>query len=110
ATMADRASVDAAGTHELKQVLSRGTEQIRDVTGLIAGIAGQTNLLARHATIAAARAGEAGRGLAPVAGEVQALARPTADARDTRAGQPAPRPGDPWRPPSRPPLRFGASG
>ena len=57
--------------------LSTSVTEIGEVAGLIAEIAGRTNLLALNATIEAARAGEAGRGFAVVAGEVKLLAQET---------------------------------
>jgi methyl-accepting chemotaxis protein len=67
-----------ARAREIINGLAGMVGQINRVAGLIAGIAGRTNLLALNATIEAARAGEAGRGFAVVAGEVKALAIQTA--------------------------------
>jgi len=64
----------------LLETLSRKSESVRDVTGLIEEIAEQTNLLSLNASIEAARAGEHGRGFAVVAGEVRNLAKRTAEA------------------------------
>lgn len=52
--------------------------RLGDVVSVISSIAGQTNWLARNATIEAARAEAAGRGVAVVALEVTALAAQTA--------------------------------
>ena len=49
-------------------------QKIADITGIIDGIAFQTNILALNAAVEAARAGEQGRGFAVVAGEVRSLA------------------------------------
>lgn len=65
---------------EMLETLSKKTDSVRSVTGLIEEIAEQTNLLSLNASIEAARAGEHGRGFAVVAGEVRGLARRTADA------------------------------
>ena len=56
------------------------SRHIADITGLIDGIAFQTNILALNAAVEAARAGEAGRGFAVVAAEVRALAQRSATA------------------------------
>ena len=53
-------------------------KEIADITGVIDGIAFQTNILALNAAVEAARAGEHGRGFAVVAIEVRALAQRSA--------------------------------
>lgn len=55
-------------------------QKIADITGIIDGIAFQTNILALNAAVEAARAGENGRGFAVVAGEVRTLAQRSATA------------------------------
>ncbi|MGS0977447.1 methyl-accepting chemotaxis protein [Burkholderia glumae] len=56
------------------------SRKIADITGLIEGIAFQTNILALNAAVESARAGEHGRGFAVVAGEVRNLAQRSAAA------------------------------
>ncbi|WP_429499777.1 methyl-accepting chemotaxis protein [Robbsia andropogonis] len=60
--------------------IERSSSKIADITGLIEGIAFQTNILALNAAVEAARAGEDGRGFAVVAGEVRNLAQRSASA------------------------------
>ncbi len=60
--------------------ISGSSHRIRDIIGLIDGIAFQTNILALNAAVEAARAGEDGRGFAVVAGEVRNLAQRSASA------------------------------
>mgnify|MGYP002778232602 CR=1 FL=1 len=60
--------------------ISESARSIGDITGVIDGIAFQTNILALNAAVEAARAGEQGRGFAVVASEVRSLAQRSATA------------------------------
>ncbi|WP_063551719.1 methyl-accepting chemotaxis protein [Burkholderia territorii] len=55
--------------------IGSSSSKIADITGIIEGIAFQTNILALNAAVEAARAGEQGRGFAVVASEVRSLAQ-----------------------------------
>jgi len=74
------AGVARQGGQVVAQVVStmeeiqHSSRKIEDITGVIDGIAFQTNILALNAAVEAARAGEQGRGFAVVAGEVRSLA------------------------------------
>ena len=85
--LAGEASRVAAGGGELigrlvstMAQISDSAQRIADITGVIDGIAFQTNILALNAAVEAARAGDAGRGFAVVASEVRALAQRSAQA------------------------------
>ena len=91
AAEAARLAQDAAGAAEqggsaVEQVvgtmgqIAESSRKIADITGVIDGIAFQTNILALNAAVEAARAGEQGRGFAVVASEVRALAQRSATA------------------------------
>jgi len=60
--------------------ISTSSQRIAEITGVIDGIAFQTNILALNAAVEAARAGDSGRGFAVVAGEVRSLAQRSAAA------------------------------
>ncbi|WP_020656690.1 methyl-accepting chemotaxis protein [Massilia niastensis] len=60
--------------------IDEAARRIASITGVVDGIAFQTNILALNAAVEAARAGEQGRGFAVVAAEVRNLAQRSAAA------------------------------
>ena len=60
--------------------ISEHSTKIGEITGIIEGIAFQTNILALNAAVESARAGEHGRGFAVVASEVRSLAQRSSSA------------------------------
>jgi len=65
---------------ERMDAIKASSGRIKDIIGVIDGIAFQTNILALNAAVEAARAGEQGRGFAVVAAEVRNLAQRSAAA------------------------------
>jgi methyl-accepting chemotaxis protein len=77
---AGRGSQVVQNVVQTMDAITQSSRQIADITGVIDGIAFQTNILALNAAVEAARAGEQGRGFAVVAAEVRSLAQRSAAA------------------------------
>ena len=86
ALSANASEVAQKGNEVVSQVvdtmgdISQSSTKIAEITGIIEGIAFQTNILALNAAVEAARAGEQGRGFAVVASEVRSLAQRSSSA------------------------------
>jgi len=78
--VAERGGEAVATVVSTMEGISKSSRKIADITGVIDGIAFQTNILALNAAVEAARAGEQGRGFAVVAAEVRSLAQRSAAA------------------------------
>lgn len=78
--MAGEGEVYAQDLSRRMQLIAESSRKVADITGVIDGIAFQTNILALNAAVEAARAGSHGKGFAVVASEVRRLAQHSASA------------------------------
>jgi len=79
-TVATRGGQVVGDVVSTMEEITKASDKIADIIGVIDGIAFQTNILALNAAVEAARASEHGRGFAVVAAEVRALAQRSAQA------------------------------
>jgi len=79
-TVAQRGGEVVGQVVSTMEQISQSSRRIAEITGIINGIAFQTNILALNAAVEAARAGDQGRGFAVVASEVRGLAQRSAEA------------------------------
>ncbi|MGS0984681.1 methyl-accepting chemotaxis protein [Burkholderia glumae] len=78
--IAQKGSAVVGQVVETMSDINQSSAKVADITGIIEGIAFQTNILALNAAVEAARAGEQGRGFAVVASEVRNLAQRSSSA------------------------------
>ncbi|RQQ21733.1 methyl-accepting chemotaxis protein [Burkholderia stagnalis] len=78
--VAQKGSTVVGHVVETMNDISQSSTKVAEITGIIEGIAFQTNILALNAAVEAARAGEQGRGFAVVASEVRGLAQRSSNA------------------------------